>query len=85
MEVERIKSETQIAVANINTTAQVLQERIDAIHALMKELHAGAQERGLQAAAHAHEKHMADVTAQHDINQTAMEAQLQPAQQPGQM
>jgi hypothetical protein len=80
LEIERIKSETQIAVANINTTAQVLQERIDAIHALMKELHAGAHERGLQAATHAHEKHMADVTASHDINQTAMEAQLQPPQ-----
>ena len=77
-EIEQLKAQTQIAVAEINTKSQIMSERLAAIQEEMKLIRDAAHERGMQAAGHAHEKHMADVTAAHDLAQTALEAQNQP-------
>ena len=80
LEVERVKADTQIAVAQINTQAQVLGQRIEAIHELTKDLHKTAHERGTAAAQHHHELRMAEEDRQHEREKAVFEAEAEKEQ-----
>ena len=57
---QRLKAESQLAVAQINTANQEAKQRMEAIHLLVKSMHDAADQRGAMAAQHAHELRMHD-------------------------
>ena len=76
-EVEQLKAQTQIAVAEINTKSQILSERLQAIQEEMKLLREAAHDRGSQAAQHAHEVRMQEDKHRAAAEQAALKAQQQ--------
>ena len=73
-EIEQLKAQTQIAVAEINTKSQIMSERLAAIQEEMKLLREQGHERGMQASEHAHAKHMLDTEAAHELNHSMVDA-----------
>jgi hypothetical protein len=74
MSVEQMKMDAQIAVAEIETKAQNVAERLTALEDIWKQLHGQAHEVGMQAQEQAHERDMAS-------QQQAAAEQQQSAQQ----
>jgi hypothetical protein len=62
----KIKADTAIAVAEINTKAQNLSERMSALESLMADFHQSAHEQAMQAGQQAHEKDLATQAAASD-------------------
>lgn len=83
MAIEKLKIEAQIGVAEIQTKAQQLNERIKFVEDLAMKLQDHAHDRAMQADQQQHEAEQADLAAQ---NQAAMATQQQQAeaQQPAQ-
>jgi portal protein len=75
IQIEKIHSDTQIAVAEINTKAQQVSERIKALEDLMADFHSQAHDVGMQAQEQAHERQMAQMAAQQAQQQQAMKGQ----------
>ena len=72
LQIEKIHSDTQKAVAEINTKAQSLSERLAALEDLQKDFHQMAHERALSAQEH-----------QQTMQQTSQAAALQPPAESG--
>jgi hypothetical protein len=58
LEGEKLRAETQLAVAEINTKAQQLSERLTFVGDMLKQFHAQAHEAGLDAQQQSHEQTM---------------------------
>ena len=83
----------KIAVAEITTKAQVMNERISALETLIQQMHGQAHEVGMQAAEQEHQQSLAQQQAQqaqesqaadqsHDQNMAVTTASLQPKTPP---
>jgi hypothetical protein len=72
-----IDRETQLTVAEINTKAQSIEERVKFVEDMWAQFHQQAHEAGMQASDQAHAKEQADATAQ------LAAAQAQNSPQPG--
>lgn len=81
-DIERLKLETNVLIAEIQTKAQNQSERMEMFLDTAKQLLSQAHEHGMQAADQAHERDMADINAQIQQNAAAQQAALNP-QQPG--
>jgi portal protein len=64
LEIEKLKIDAQLAMAEINTKSQVLNERIQFVEDVWKQLHGQAHEVGMQAEQQAHERGIAAQQAQ---------------------
>ena len=82
MALEDKKLQTQIAVAEINTKAQILGERQAALNDLEAQLHQQAHELGLQKDAQAQAQQMQQQQAQSQSAQSAQDAAQQQQTQP---
>jgi Phage P22-like portal protein len=69
LEIEKIHSDTSIAVAQIQTKAQLLDERLKAIENLMADFHGQAHEAATQAQDHANTMQQADQAHQQALAQ----------------
>jgi hypothetical protein len=58
LSMEKMKIDAQLAIAEVNTKAQLLSERAAFVEDLWKQLHSQAHEAGLQTAEHGHEQEM---------------------------
>jgi hypothetical protein len=85
--------EVKIAVAEITTKAQVMNERVSALEVLIQQMHGQAHEVGMQAAEQEHQQSLAQQQAQqaqesqaadqsHDQNMAVTTASLQPKTPP---
>lgn len=74
LDIEKLKVEAQIAIAEINTKSQEAQTRLKMEQDLWAELHGGAHDRALQADQQGHEKDMAAITAANQSAQSAQDA-----------
>src|SRR6185312_5571569 len=72
--------ETKLAVAEVETKAQNINERIAAVEDLMKQFHAQSHELGLAIMQHKQAKELADQQAQNQSAQSSQEAGQQSAQ-----
>lgn len=88
MSIEKMKIDAQIAIAEINTKAQVAGERAQMFHDVWLELHGSAADAGLQAQQQAHEQSLAQQQQQaaaqqqgsqqaHEVGMGAMNAAQQ--------
>ena len=86
--------ETKLAIAEVMTKAQALNERVAAVEDLMKQFHDQAHEVAMANVTHAQNKELADQSAQAQSAQSAQDhvqtsaqqqqaAQQQPTQEPG--
>lgn len=82
MALEDKKLQTQIAVAEINTKAQILSERQAALNDLEAQLHQQAHELGLQKDAQTQAQQMQEQQAQSQSAQSAQDAAQQQQTQP---
>lgn len=57
--IEKLKIDAQLAIAEVNTKAQILNERVAFVEDVYKQLHGQAHEAGMQAADQAHQQGMA--------------------------
>lgn len=88
MELQRLKIEGELTVAEISTKAQVLTERIEFIHDMIKQFHDQAHDSAMaaQGAQHAQDQQeqagqqQQDLTAQQGDQQAQLQAQQQEAQ-----
>lgn len=83
LQVERMREENQLAIAEVNTKAQQLSERVQAYSDMMSQFHAQAHEAGMQAQDQAHQAGMAQ-QQQQAAAQQQQQIQAQQAQQPPQ-
>jgi hypothetical protein len=77
MELERLKLENQLAIAEIETNNQNIQERLAAVEDMFKQFHVQSHELGLQKDQQAHER---AITAQQAAHQQDAQAQQADAQ-----
>jgi hypothetical protein len=79
LEIEKIHSDTQKAVAEINTKAQLLSERLKALEDLQADFHQMAHEQGMSAQEHQQDlqqaTHESSLTPEPEQEQTPAEAQ----------
>ena len=78
LQLERMKIEAEIAIAEVNTKAQSLEERMRFVEDAWKQLHGQAHEAGLQAADQAHAQDLATQQQQAAAAQQQQEAAQQP-------
>lgn len=71
-DVEQMKEENKLAIAEVSTKAQNLSERMEFVEDMAKQFHAQAHERGMQAEEHSQAQ---DLAAQQAIQQSALSAQ----------
>ncbi len=83
MDLEKLKLENQLAIAEVNTKAQNLLERMQTFEDMMKQLHAQAHDVGIQAQEQQHAQQQADAQ-QLQQAQAAQEQQATAQQQSAQ-
>jgi hypothetical protein len=71
---DKLKAEVQIAIAEVNTKAQMLSERTEYINDIWHKIQDQQHEKDMQASEQAHEKDLADKQAQAASQQSAQEA-----------
>lgn len=81
MSLEKMKLENALAIAEIETKAQNVQERLAAVEDMMKQFHAQAHDIAMQKDAQAHAQQLAAQQAQQQAQQSAQDAAQQQAAQ----
>lgn len=88
MEVERLKAETSVTIAEINTKAQAIKMRMEFEQDMWLKTHASAHDAGMQADSQAHEQQMAEqqqaAAQQQQAGDQAHEQQMAQQAQPAQ-
>jgi hypothetical protein len=83
LQLERMRLENQMAIAEINTKAQALSERLATFSDMMSQFHSQAHETGMQADQQAHQEGMASQARDAASAQQAASAAQQPGTDPG--
>ncbi len=80
MALEKMKLENQLAIAEVETKAQSMQERMAAVEDMMKQFHDQAHDLAMQKDDHAHQSALAAQQAAHQQDAQAQQADAQSQQ-----